>query len=122
MVTYLGSLVQLCCRERGTLQTDITGMCGECLQCMDHTGLSQFKVVCASWVYTAQAPGCFARALSHVIPTFHALPRSKLLRFLGALQGHRPSWAVHFVPFPVRVAQVTRCLASALSQMSHASY
>ena len=85
-------------------------------------GLPQVKVVCASWVYTAQAPGCFARALSHVIPTFHALPRSKLLRFLGALQGHRPSWAVHFVPFPVRVAQVTRCLASALSQMSHASY
>ena len=28
------------------------------------------------------------------------LPRSKLLTFLGALQGHRPRWAVCFVPLP----------------------
>ena len=100
MVTYLGSLVQLCCRERGTLQTDITGMCGECLQCMDHTGLSQFKVVCASWVYTAQAPGCSAGTLSKVGPAFCALPRSKLLRFSGTPQGHRPGRAVLFVLSP----------------------
>ena len=32
VVTYLGSLVQLCCGEEGTLQTDVTGMCGECSQ------------------------------------------------------------------------------------------
>ena len=37
VVTYLGSLVQLCCGEGGTLQTNIAGVCGECLQCMDHT-------------------------------------------------------------------------------------
>ena len=63
-------------------------------------GLPQIKVACTSWVHTAQAPGCSARALSQVVPVFHALPRSKLLGFLGALQGHRPRWAVHFVPFP----------------------
>ena len=40
VVTYLGSLVQLCCGEGGTLQTNITGMCGECSQCMDHTGFA----------------------------------------------------------------------------------
>ena len=63
-------------------------------------GLPQIKVACTSWVHIAQAPGCSARALSQVVPVFHALPRSKLLRFLGALQGHRHRWAVHFVPFP----------------------
>jgi len=35
-----GSLIQLCCGERGTLQTNIAGMCGECTQSMDHTGFS----------------------------------------------------------------------------------
>ena len=49
---------------------------------------------------TAQGPGCSIRALCQVGPAFRALPRSKLLRFSGALQGHRPRWAVHFVPFP----------------------
>ena len=63
-------------------------------------GLPQPKVACTSWVHTAQAPGCSARALSHVVPTLRALPRSKPLRFLGALQGRRPRWAVRFVPFP----------------------
>ena len=43
-------------------------------------------------------PGCSSRTLSQVGPTFHAIPRSKLLMFSGALQGHRPRWAVHSVP------------------------
>ena len=43
MVTYLSSLVLLCCGEGGTLETNIIGMCGECLQCMDHTGFSPAK-------------------------------------------------------------------------------
>ena len=37
-------------------------------------GLLQLKAVCASWVYTAQAPGCSA--------------------------GYCPKWALHFVDFP----------------------
>ena len=63
-------------------------------------GLPQPKAACTSWVHPAQAPGCSARALSQVGPAFCALPRSRLLRFWGALQGHRPRWAVSFVPFP----------------------
>ena len=90
MVTYLSSLVQLCGREGGTLQTNIAAVCVECSQCMDH------KAVCASWVYTAQAPGCSAKALPEADPAFRALPRSKLFRFSGTLQGHRPGW-VYFL-------------------------
>ena len=40
MATYLGSLVQLCCAEGGTLQTNTAGTCGECSQWMDHTGFA----------------------------------------------------------------------------------
>ena len=63
--------------------------------------LPQPKAACTSRVYTAQAPGCSARVLSHVGPGFCAFPRSKTLRFLGALQGHRPRSAVRFVTFQV---------------------
>ena len=114
MVTYLGSLVQLCCGEGGTQQTNITGVCGECSQCVDHSG-------------SAAAPGCSAGALSKVGPVFHVLPRSELLRFrfsgtpqehtlgwmcvcalprseqlrqLGAWRAHCPRWAVHLNHLP----------------------
>ena len=62
-------------------------------------GFPQPKVSCTSWVCTAQAPGCSAGDLCHAGLAFCELPRSKLLRFSGALQGHRPRLAVHFVPF-----------------------
>ena len=61
VVTYLGSLVQLCCGEGGTLQSNITGVCGECSQCFSHTGFAPTRDVCAFPVYTAQALGCSAR-------------------------------------------------------------
>ena len=54
---FLGCLVQSCCREGGTLQTNITGMCS---QCLGHTGFGPAHGVCASPVYTAQASGCSA--------------------------------------------------------------
>ena len=81
MVIYLGSLVQLCCGEGGTLQTDTTGVCRECLQCLDHIGFAPAHGMCAFPVYTAQAPGCSARELSKAGPGLHVLPRSKPLRF-----------------------------------------
>ena len=107
MVSCLGSLVQSCCGEGGTLQKNITGMCGECSQCLSHTRFAPAHGVCAFPVYTAQAPGCPAGsgvdcvhlpALSHsgsgswvvhegtdsVGPAFCALPRSKKLRQPGA--------------------------------------
>ena len=54
MVTYLGSLVQLCYGEGGTLQTNITGMCGECSQCMDHTGFASAQSLVALASLVAQ--------------------------------------------------------------------
>ena len=107
-------------------------------------GLPQFKVVCASWVYTAQAPRCSAGTLSKVGPELCALPRSKLLRFS---QGHRPGRAMGFVLFPgsrspddwvlgkytvpggprvlitslVPATQLPRCMAKAPSQVCRMS-
>ena len=117
MVTYLGSFVQLCCGEGGTLQTNVTGVCGECSQCLGHTGFAPAHGVCAFPVYTAQAPGCFAGELSKVGPGLCALPRSKPLRcrFSGTPQRHRLGWACVSCPFQVGAAQVTRYLARALS-------
>ena len=57
---FLGSLVHSCCGEGGTLQTNITGICGECSQCLGHTGFAPAHCVCAFPVYTAQALGCSA--------------------------------------------------------------
>ena len=37
MGTFLGSLVQSCCGEGGTLQTNNTGVCS---QCLSHTGFA----------------------------------------------------------------------------------
>ena len=117
MVTYLGSLVQLCSGEGGTLQTNIIGMCWECSQCLGHIGFAPVHCVCAFPVHTAQAPGCSAGELSKASPGLCALPRSKLLRFRfsGTSQRHRLSWACVLCPSQVRAAQVTRCLASTLS-------
>ena len=58
--TFLGSLVQSCCGEGGTLQTNNTGVC---LQCLDHTGFAPTHSLCAFPVYTAQALGCSARTV-----------------------------------------------------------
>ena len=54
---FLSSLVESCCGEGGTLQTNNTGVC---LHCLSHTGFAPAHGVCASPVYTAQASGCSA--------------------------------------------------------------
>ena len=86
--------------------------------------LPKLMAACAFWVYTAQAPCCSAGELSKVGSKFHALPRSKLLRFRfsSTLQGHRLGWACVLCPFHVRAAQTHWCLTSAPSQVDHASY
>ena len=117
MVTYLSSFVQSCCRERGTLQTNITGVCGECSQCLGHTGFAPAHGACTFLVYTAQAPGCSTVELSKEGPGLRALPRSKLLRFRfsGTPQRHRIGWACVLCPTQVQAAQATRCSATTLS-------
>ena len=117
MVTFLGSFVQSCCGEGGTLQTNITGVCVECSQCLGHTGFAPAHSKCAFPVYTAQALGCSAGELSNAGPGLCALPRSKLFRFrfLGTQQRHRLGWACVLCPSQVWTVQVTKCLASAHS-------
>ena len=55
--------------------------------------------------------------LSEAGPGLYALPRSKLLRFRysGTPQRRRLGWACVLCPSQIRGAQMTRCLASALS-------
>ena len=107
----------MCCGEGRTLQTNVTGVCGECSQCINHNGFAPAHVVCAFLVYTAQAPGCSAGELSKAGPGFRALPRSKTLRFRfsGTPQRHKFGWACVLCPSQVLAAQATRCLVSALS-------
>ena len=76
MVTYLASLVQLCCGEGGTPQTNITDVCGECSQCLG---------------YAAFAP------LTHGMCV---LSRSTLLRLQVALQGNCLKRALGCMHFP----------------------
>ena len=116
-----GRLFRLTCSvlqwEGGTLQANIAVVCGECWQCLGHTGFVPAHGVCAFPVYTAQAPGCSAGEPSKEGPGLRALPRSKPLRFrfLGTPQKHRLSWACVLCPSQVRAAQATRCSESALS-------
>ena len=92
--------------------------------CLDHTGFAPTHDVCPFPVYTAQAPGCSTGELSKAGPGFHALPGSKLLkfRFSGTPQRHRLGWAHVLCHSQVQAVQVTRCLASTLSQVGCASY
>ena len=113
VVIYLGSLVQLCCGDGGTLQTNITGICGKCSQCLDHTGFSPAYGMCAFPVYISQTLGCSAgNCLMWALVCLHfpGLSRSDS----GSLILHKgadfvgPAFCT--VPGPSTV-QVTRCLA-----------
>ena len=99
-VTYLASLVQLCCGEGGTLQTNITVCVGSAYSVCTILGLPQSKETRASQIYTAQAPGCSARALSQVGPVLRTLPRSKLVQVLGYSARAQARLGACFVPFP----------------------
>ena len=111
---FLGSLVQSCCGEGGTLQTNSTGVCS---QWFSHPGFGPTHGVCAFPVYTAQALGCSAgdclmlalgcmhspglscsssgswvlhKGADLVGPAFCARPRSEQLRWPGAWQAQSP--------------------------------
>ena len=126
MVTYLGLLVQLCCGERGTLQTNITGVCGKCLQCLDHTGFAPAHSTCA---FPVALPGnCPKQALGFmhfpglrcsgscsgvlhkgtdlVEPAFCALPWSEQLRQPGAWQAQATSASYYLIISLVPAARI----------------
>ena len=96
------------------MQTNITGMCGECSQCLGHTGFVPAHGVCA---FPVSGSSFLCRGLSKLGPGLRALPRSKPLRFRfsGTPQRHRLGWAYVLCPSQVRGAQATRYLVSALS-------
>ena len=117
MDTFLGSLVQSCCGEGGTLQTNNW--------CM-------LTVSRPHWAYPCSRRVCFpclhclgsrllCREPSEASPGLYALPRSKLLRFRysGTPQRHRLGWACVLCPSQVQAAQVTRCLAIAVAATYH---
>ena len=112
MDTFLGSLVQSCCGEGGTLQTNNTRVLAvsrppwvcphsQCV-CFHSLHCSDSRLLC--------------QELSEVNPGLHALPTSKLLRFKysGTPQRHILCWACVLCPSQVRAVQVMRCLASAV--------
>ena len=101
MVIYLGSLVQFCCREGRTLQTNITGVCGECSQYLGHTGFVPTHGVCAFPVYTAQALGCSARScLRWTLGCMHFPGLSAQVQILGYSTMVQTCLGLRFVPFP----------------------
>ena len=103
----------------GRSTANITGVCGECSQCLGHTGFARAHGMCVFLVYTAQAPGCSAGELSKMGPGFRALPKSKpfRFRFSGTPQRHKLSWACVLCPSQVLAGQVTRCLVRAHPQV-----
>ena len=109
MISYLGSLVQLCCGEGGTLQTNNTGVCS---QYLSHTGFALLTACVLSCLHCLGSR-LLCWELSEAGPGLYALPRSKLLRFRysGSPQRCRLGWACVLCPSQVRAVQVTSCLA-----------
>ena len=122
MVTYLGSSAQLCFGEGGALQTNITGVWGEWLQCMDHTGFapahsgvsfldlhcSGSRLLCRGTVQSRLCISCtsqvqvlrYSTKADSVGRAFCALPRPKQLRRPGAWRVHCPRWTVSLNHLP----------------------
>ena len=86
VVTYIGSLVQSCCREGRTLQTNIICMCGVCCVSRSHWVCPCSWRVCFPSLHCS-GPRLLCRGT--VGPGLHALPRSKPLsfRFSGTPKG-----------------------------------
>jgi len=146
-VVTLGSHVQLYYGEGGTLQTNISGMCGECLQWMDHTGFDPAqggvcflglrclgsRVLCRSTVQSGPCILCTSQVLVIQVLKYSTKAQTQL--------------GVHFMPFPdpsisddqvlgvciipggpcvlitypVLATWFARCATKALSQLCHVS-
>ena len=96
---FLCSLVQSRCGEGGTLQTNNTGVC---LQCLSHTGPAPPHSVCTLPAHTAQALGCSAE--NHPWLALGCLHFSGLSRSGSGtrvvLRGADSRLGLRFVPFP----------------------
>ena len=134
----------MCCGETGTLKTNIAAVCGQCSQCVDHTGFAPTHGMYISWstllsLQAALQGNCPKQALDF----FHFLGLScsglcsqvlhkgiddwacvlccsqvKQLRRPGAWRAHCPSWAVRLNHFPSSSHLVSWvCSESALSSV-----
>ena len=115
---FLGSVVQSCCGEGGTLQTNNTGVC---LQCLSHTGPASHSLrVCPPCLHWSGSR-LLCQEPSEAGPELHAPTRSKPFRFRhsGSPQRCRLGWACVLCLRQVRVAQVMRCLASTVTVTYH---
>ena len=116
---FLGSLVHSCYGEGGTLQTNVTGVCGECSQCLRHTGFAPAHGMCAFPVYTVQALGCSAEnCLRRALDCVHFPGLSLSGSFTWVLNKGTDLVGPVFCALPRgRAAQVTvtRCLASVVA-------
>ena len=108
---FLGSLVQLHCGEGGTLQTNNTGLCS---QCLSHTGPAPHSPrVCPP------CPHCSGSRLLHLEPSeaspgLHAPPWSKPLR-LGSQAALRGADSVGPAFCALPRTEWLRCVASAVA-------
>ena len=112
---FLGSFVQSHCGEGGTLQTNNTGVC---LQCLSHTGPASHSLrVCPPCLHWSGS-SLLCQELSKAAPGLHAPPRSKPLRFRhsGSPQRRRLGWACVLCPSQVRAARVTGVCSSSPPQ------
>ena len=105
MVSCLGSLVQRRCREGGALQRNVSGVCGEHLQCSGHTGFAPTHGCVLSPSTLLRLPA----ALYGVGPVLHVVPVFRYSTKAWTRLGLR------FVPSPARAAQAARSLTGALS-------
>ena len=101
VVTFLGSLVQSCCGEGGILQRNITGMCGECLQCVSRTGFAPTHGLCALPAHTSQALCCSAGNCPRpALGCMHLPGLSRSGSGTGVVLRGADSVGLCFVPFP----------------------
>ena len=117
MDTFLCSLVQWRSGEGGTLQTNNTGVCS---QCLSHTGPAPAHGTCALPAHTAQALGCSTG--NRPWPALGCMKFPSLSHSGSGTrspQRRRLGWACVLCPSQVRAAQVTRCLASAVAATYH---
>ena len=96
---FSGLLVQSLCGEEGTLQTDNTGVC---LQCLSHTGPGPAHIAHSSGsrlLHWEPSEACLG---------LHPPPTSKPLRcrHSGIPQRRRLGWVCVLCPSQVRVAQL----------------
>ena len=105
MASCLGLFGQPCYREGGALQTNVTGLCGEHLQCSGHTGFAPAQRCVLSSSTLLRLPA----VLYGVGPPLCAVPAFRYSTKARTRLG------LCFMPSPARAAQAARSLTSALS-------